>query len=176
MLFQGLDQVDWKNLSHAHGEASGVPELLDRLCSADPIVRSEACGELFETVWHQGTIYPASAEILPFLFQIIDQKARFSPDEVDGQYIPGSDEMAVGLICSIATGESWLAHALGVSGLEQVETRLGGLGRSLEVERELEEQTMQSIRECVGVHREILRGYLDSPEGLGDIVAEVVER
>ena len=174
MEFDGLDRVDWSALNHAHGAATDVPDLLEGLCSADPIVRSEACSELFETVWHQGTIYPASAEILPFLFQIVAHRSTFSAGELDGQYIPPSDEMAVGLICSVATGETWLRHAFGIDGEEKVIARLEVLGRSPAVESELERETRQTVQLHLRNSAEQIRTYLGAPEGLGEIVAETL--
>ncbi len=149
--------------------------MLERLCSKDPMVRSEACSDLFQTVWHQGTIYSASSEILPFLFQIIAQRSVFTPGEVDGQYIPPSDEMAVGLICSIATGETWLRHAKGIDGIEVVQGRLERQGRSLLEEQELESRTFQQIEAQLLQKANHLDSYRTAPEGLGNIVREAFE-
>ncbi|MEI7577277.1 MAG: hypothetical protein WCK51_10310 [Armatimonadota bacterium] len=176
MQFEGLPEVDWAGIRHAHGAATDVPDMLERLCSADPAVRGEACGELFETVWHQGTIYSASAEILPFLFQIVAQRNKFSPGEVDGQSIPSSDEIAVGLICSIATGETWLRDAVRIDGLEVVQARLEQQGRSLPEEQELERQTLERIKEFLLGNAGSLEAYRTTPEGLGEIVEEALER
>lgn len=150
--------------------------MLERLCSEDPMVRSEACSDLFETVWHQGTIYSASSEILPFLFQIIAQRNIFTAGDVDGQYIPPSDEMAVGLICSIATGETWLHHAIGIDGMETVRARLERQERSLSEEKDLESQTLERIKDYLPRKAASLETYRSAPEGLGDMVEEALAR
>lgn len=138
------------------------------------MVRSEACSDLFETVWHQGTIYSASSEILPFLFQIIAQRTVFTPGVVDGRYIPPSDEMAVGLICSIATGQTWLRYATGIDGIEIVQARLVRQGRWLPEEQELERRTLQQIEAQLLQNANHLDTYRSAPEGLGDIVLEAL--
>jgi hypothetical protein len=84
-LLQGLDAVDWPGLHHAYGPATDVPDLLRAL--ADPDRASEelraAAAEnsttIFEhvewTLWgnifHQGTVWQASAHTVPFLVEIL---------------------------------------------------------------------------------------------------------
>lgn len=176
MDFDGLDQVDWAALNHAHGAADDVPDMLQRLCAADPQVRGEACSDLFVTIWHQGTIFPASAEVLLFLFQIVANRNQFRADEVDGEYIPPSDEMAVALICSIATGETWLRHAVGIDGVKMVQARLEQQGRSLSDEQKREKQTLELIADTFSKSSSLLESYRFTPEGLGDIVAEALNK
>jgi HEAT repeats len=67
--FEGLDfeAVDWAGLTHAYGGAEDVPVLIRSLVSPDPGERSQALGELFGSICHQGTVYPASAPAVPFL-------------------------------------------------------------------------------------------------------------
>ena len=70
-MLEGLDAIDWSSLTHAHGPATDVPELLRSLLSEDPDVRLQALAELVEKIWHQGTVYPASAAAIPFLFELL---------------------------------------------------------------------------------------------------------
>ncbi|MFW5417519.1 hypothetical protein J0910_12985 [Nocardiopsis sp. CNT-189] len=63
----GLDAVDWASLGHAYGTAEDLPALLAAAGSADPEEAEEAVYELFGTVWHQGTLYSATAPAVPFL-------------------------------------------------------------------------------------------------------------
>ena len=70
-MLEGLDTIDWSSLTHAHGPATDVPELLRSLLSKDADVRLQACAELHEKIWHQGTVYSASAAVVPFLFDLL---------------------------------------------------------------------------------------------------------
>ncbi|SOD25329.1 hypothetical protein SAMN05518800_1854 [Variovorax sp. YR752] len=56
--------INWNVLKHAYGGAADVPNLLDALSSdaKDPV-----WDELWGRVCHQGTVYSASAPVLPFL-------------------------------------------------------------------------------------------------------------
>ncbi|MFF7987303.1 hypothetical protein ACFZDK_50935 [Streptomyces sp. NPDC007901] len=60
----GLDDRPWSSFSHAYGSAEDVPDLLRALTGADA---DEALSELYGSVLHQGTVYAASAEAVPFL-------------------------------------------------------------------------------------------------------------
>ncbi|MFD8599219.1 HEAT repeat domain-containing protein [Kitasatospora sp. NPDC059646] len=62
-----LDQVDWAALSHAYGSAEDVPDLIRALYLPDAAALDEAVHELFGTVHHQGSVYPASGPAVPFL-------------------------------------------------------------------------------------------------------------
>ncbi len=77
-MLEGLDVIDWSSLSHAHGPATDVPQLLRSLLSNDTDVRLEAGAELHERLWHQGTVYSASAAVVPFLFELLNR-----PDNCD---------------------------------------------------------------------------------------------
>ncbi|MFF3617138.1 HEAT repeat domain-containing protein [Streptomyces sp. NPDC002580] len=63
----GLDARAWSSLSHAYGSAEDVPDLLRALAGADSDEADEALSELYGNVLHQGTVYAASAEAVPFL-------------------------------------------------------------------------------------------------------------
>ncbi|MGW2269765.1 hypothetical protein [Streptomyces yangpuensis] len=62
-----LDQVQWHDLTHAHGPADDVPELIRALHGDDADAADEAIHALYGTIHHQGTVYPASAPAVPFL-------------------------------------------------------------------------------------------------------------
>ncbi|MFI0967279.1 hypothetical protein ACH4S8_38720 [Streptomyces sp. NPDC021080] len=62
-----LDDVRWSDLDHAYGPAEDVPELIGALYEDDEEAASEAIHELYGTIYHQGTIYEASAPAVPFL-------------------------------------------------------------------------------------------------------------
>jgi tetratricopeptide (TPR) repeat protein len=69
-VLQGLDEVPWADLEHAYGPATDVPALLRKLLDADPKVRSEVLRTLYGNVFHQGTRYPATAYVIPFLIEM----------------------------------------------------------------------------------------------------------
>ena len=65
-----IDAVDWPSLSHAHGPADDVPELLRALVANDddwPDVFGELCGDY---VLHQGTCYSATAPTMALLARL----------------------------------------------------------------------------------------------------------
>lgn len=66
----GLDEVAWDSLEHAYGPATDVPELLRALVSGDEEQAAEAVYELYGTIWHQGSVYPATIPAVPFLVRI----------------------------------------------------------------------------------------------------------
>jgi hypothetical protein len=67
----GMNDINWAELNHAYGEATDIPSLLRALLSHNPDHRDFALELLFQTVWHQGTVYAASAYIVPFLTQLL---------------------------------------------------------------------------------------------------------
>jgi hypothetical protein len=87
--FAGLDlgAVGWAGLTHAYGSASDVPALIRSLVAPDADERSKALQGLFSAIYHQGTVYRASAPAVPFLARTLitapDQRALI------GQLIAG---------------------------------------------------------------------------------------
>ena len=71
----GLDAVPWCNLKHAYGPAIDVPELIRTLASPDGSLRDKAWHELYGNLWHQGTIYEATAYAIPFLIRLLEAPA-----------------------------------------------------------------------------------------------------
>lgn len=69
-MLDGLDAVPWADLGHAYGSAADVPALLRSLPDPDPKVRSRTLGTLYGNVFHQGTRYPATAHVVPFLIEL----------------------------------------------------------------------------------------------------------
>ncbi|OIJ87668.1 hypothetical protein [Streptomyces colonosanans] len=62
-----LDRVQWHALTHAYGSAEDVPELIKALYEDDGEAADEAIYELYGNIYHQGTVYSASAPAVPFL-------------------------------------------------------------------------------------------------------------
>ena len=65
-----LDDVNWSSLQHAYGSAADVPALIRSLVSSSPEVRKQAIYDAFGNIWHQGTVYEATVEAVPFLVRI----------------------------------------------------------------------------------------------------------
>ncbi|MEV4481446.1 hypothetical protein [Micromonospora coxensis] len=67
----GLDDVPWADLTHAHGCAADVPDLLRELAGGTRDC-DEVLDELFgDDLLHQGDCYEATASALPFLTELI---------------------------------------------------------------------------------------------------------
>ncbi len=70
-MLERLDEVPWSTLTHAYGSALDVPDLLRALASDDPGEREAALSELHGSVWHQGTVYPATPHVVPLLLELL---------------------------------------------------------------------------------------------------------
>jgi hypothetical protein len=75
----GLSAVDWSAVGHAHGRATDVPALLRAAASDDPDHREFAFELLSETIWHQGTVYDATALVVPLLYRLLEENE--TPDK-----------------------------------------------------------------------------------------------
>ena len=71
-MLEDLDLVDWAHLTHAHGEASDVPDLIRALASSDAEERRNAMHALYGNIWHQWTVYEATAFAVPYLIELLD--------------------------------------------------------------------------------------------------------
>lgn len=94
-MLEGLDQIDWAHIEHAYGPATDVPDLLRALASDDKEVRNTATTHLFHNIWHQGTVYQATAYAVPFLLELLEQPTVADKD------------MILSLLKNIATGTSY---------------------------------------------------------------------
>ncbi len=65
-----LDDVDWGRFKHTYGSAVDVPVLLTRLADPDPAAASEARGELWNNLRHQGNSSMAAPLAVPFLIRL----------------------------------------------------------------------------------------------------------
>lgn len=95
-MLAGLEDIDWASLGHAYGSAEGVPNLLRALASPNAEEQQEAIFELFGNIWHQGTVYEATAPAVPFLIEL----AGCPQVEDRGEIL--------WLLASIARGNSYL--------------------------------------------------------------------
>lgn len=161
-MLECLDTIDWASLTHAHGAATNVPGLLRSLLSEDGDVRMQACAELHEDIWHQGTVFPASAAAIPFLFELLTHPQ----DRVRG--------CAVSLLGCIATGEGWLQYVIRVDGEQTLRRRLARPGQSLEEALGEERAAMEAIHRGVSAGLRHLLPYLSDREGLAALVADAL--
>ena len=69
-MLEGLDKINWSKIHHCFGPATNLPDLLRNLASPDQEVVDHTIPELFHTIWHQGTVYEASAYAVPFLYEL----------------------------------------------------------------------------------------------------------
>ena len=70
-MLEGLDKIDWSQLTHAYGTAGDVPVLLRQLASPNAEERESALSDLHANIWHQWTIYEATAAAVPFLIELL---------------------------------------------------------------------------------------------------------
>jgi hypothetical protein len=80
-MLEGLDSFDWPTLSHAYGSARDVPALL-RTISNGGRDASTAIYELFGNIWHQGTVYEATAPAVPFIGELARSTTVAESDRV----------------------------------------------------------------------------------------------
>jgi hypothetical protein len=96
-MLDRLDHIPWDRLTHAYGSAEDVPDLLRRLRT----VSREMTGErsplwhLHGNIWHQGSVYEATAYAVPFLIELVAHP--LVPDRLG----------ILQLLASIATGRSY---------------------------------------------------------------------
>jgi hypothetical protein len=69
-MLERLRLADWGAVEHAYGPASDVPDMLEALVSPDADARGSALEDLFSSINHQGSVYPASALAVPFLCEL----------------------------------------------------------------------------------------------------------
>ncbi|MDX3568308.1 hypothetical protein [Streptomyces sp. ID05-47C] len=67
LALAGLDDRPWPELDHAYGSAEDLPAVLRALAGDDPEATAGALEELYGSILHQGTVYAATAEAVPFL-------------------------------------------------------------------------------------------------------------
>jgi len=69
-MLEGLGKIDWSAVEHAYGPAEDVPGLLRNLVTGNDEVRQCALDKLYGNVFHQGTRYPATPLVVPFLIEM----------------------------------------------------------------------------------------------------------
>lgn len=67
MPLTAINDVDWTGLTHAYGPAGDVPDMLRGLASGEPEQVEQAWDEVVSSLFHQGTVYPATVPAVRFL-------------------------------------------------------------------------------------------------------------
>src|SRR5436190_20166415 len=86
-MLEGLDKMDWDELTHAYGPAANTPGHIRALVSQDAAERDQARGDLCHTICHQGTRHTAAAAAVPFLFELVNQPATPDKDKIIGMLV-----------------------------------------------------------------------------------------
>lgn len=81
---EGLNDIPWQTLTHAYGPAVDVPTDLRRIGSSDPQLRENAVWQLGGSIYHQGTLYPATASAIPFLIRLATNHTLPNRGEICG--------------------------------------------------------------------------------------------
>ncbi|MFH8381551.1 hypothetical protein ACH4E7_11480 [Kitasatospora sp. NPDC018058] len=77
----GLDAHPWASVSHAYGPAEDLPDLLRALAEGGGDAE-EAISELYSCILHQGTVFPASTDAVPYLARIAAAAAEHGAAEI----------------------------------------------------------------------------------------------
>ena len=153
LILGDLDEVDWASLTHAYGDATDVPGLLRSLLFVDPKAREEASYKLFGNVWHQGTVYGASAAVVPFLYSML-----IAPEVQDKPIIAH-------LLACIAGGAGYLeVHAVDPLGESSWRKILAEQGKSLAGELAREASEVGSVRRAASPSLRRLLPFLGDDE------------
>lgn len=72
-LDEVLAGIPWPELTHAYGSASDTPDKLRALLSDDAEICQRALYELWGSIYHQGTVYEASAPAVHCLLEILNE-------------------------------------------------------------------------------------------------------
>jgi len=156
-MLEQLDSINWSSMQHAFGSAKDVPGNLRALCSIDADTRSNAMGNLFGTVWHQGTIYSASPYVVPFLVELLNANE-----------ISEEESIAV-LLASIASGTGYY-QVHGALPIKHAKNN-----RDIELAIQHESKIVQEARSAASPHIPLLLPYLRDPEpSVREIVARAV--
>ncbi len=72
-MLEQLDQIDWRQLSHAYGPATDVPEMIRGLATITPENREQVLAEVWSSILDQGSLYTATAAAIPFLIELLNE-------------------------------------------------------------------------------------------------------
>lgn len=148
-MLEALDRVTWADYRHAYGPAVDVPELLRALAFGDERTQGRAKYALYGNLWHQGTVYEASAHAVSFLIEML---------------APGSTAdkaFVLQYLGDLASGSSYLeAHR----GLTPADEEGDGFDLAGEIEREIEwvRDAYEAVRRGAPMYLALARGHADA--------------
>ena len=70
-MLENLNSIEWSKISHAYGPAADVPNHIRALLSPNTKEFESAIHQLLGNIWHQGTVYEATAYAVPFLYEVL---------------------------------------------------------------------------------------------------------
>jgi hypothetical protein len=129
-VLESIDNVNWSKINHAYGPATDVPAQLRALAFGDEQERKRALHTLHGNIWHQHTIYEATAFAVPFLVELVQNQV---PDQ----------EEVLSLIALIATGSSYMSVHLILLGKRTAED---------EEQLQREQQWVKAAKSAVAAH------------------------
>jgi hypothetical protein len=77
-MLEGLDAIDWDVYRGAYSSGNEIAQNIRALLSEDINLRRKAQSQLRENISHQGSIYPATIAVIPFIIELLDSQC--SPD------------------------------------------------------------------------------------------------
>ena len=157
--FRALELIasaDWSRLEHAYGTADDVADQLVAVAVGDETTREEAWSNLWGNVHHQGTVYPATAPVVP-IFEALARSRSF-PDRTQ------SIMFLAAIAAAAETGPMPGTHA-GVFVRDQTSNDFGlDLGAAEALARELrtsvEQATVDLMNEWESEEQSVRRSLL----------------
>jgi hypothetical protein len=161
-MFETLDSINWDSVQGCYGPASDVPRFLREMASCDGETRRRAESELWNVIWHQGTIYEATPLVVPFLFELLEPVHLNNNSRIPG--------FLATLGCSTAPLESEPND----SEFEELERQIyAKQGLDYDVEALSELECVRETRARVGRRLDLLLPFLeDNDRGMRDCIAK----
>ena len=156
-----ITQTQWADYSHAYGPATDLPPILRDLISDDRELVEIAITNLHATICHQGTVYSATAPVVPILYSALEN------DENNRVQIAF-------LIACIANGNGYYSreHEILEPLYDIWRQTLAGQGTTLEQVRQQESVYINSIRDAIGDGFAQLPPFIQSDDA--DVREEIV--
>lgn len=79
-MLETLDTIDWASLEGCYNSGADMPEYIRALLSPVDEIRRWGRDEISIEIYHQGTVYPLTPVVIPFLFELLE--ADGIPDQV----------------------------------------------------------------------------------------------
>ena len=152
-MLDGLDAVDWGSLHGCYRTAEEAPQHIRAMLSPSREVREWGYSELFDTVYHQGSVYELTAAVVPFLYELLE-----------GDGVPDKG-MIVQMIALLADGHAYFASQTRTPETAAMwEAILAKVGKSLAVESAREQMHVAAAKRAVLAKLDVLYPYIRDPE------------